>query len=172
MAQSHSMDIPSYQWAHRDGSLRTPVALVRLPLQIPFWMPGAWSKMATQFSSHRACFLTSTLVATLALSLIIPMTMIADIFVKDVGIWQSLTVWFALSFDGAFLLQASYNWMFYTGICPVFFAFFAVTLLSHYDNWDPVWLIIKKFLHFVCRRRLIPRFVLSLTLPFQIQCHS
>jgi len=48
---------------------------------------------------------------------------------------------------GADCLQVHYNWMFYVGIAPVFIAFLAVTMLSHYDNYDPVLLILKKAFH-------------------------
>ncbi|ELT94817.1 hypothetical protein CAPTEDRAFT_20302 [Capitella teleta] len=82
-----------------------------------------------------ACFLTSTLVATLALGLIIPMTMIADMYFKE----------------------ASYNWMFYTGIGPLFLSFFGVSILCFYENWDPVYVCIKRSLQFICRRRIIAR---------------
>lgn len=79
------------------------------------------------------CFLTSSLIATLSLSLTIPMTMIADIAIKHVH----------------------YNWMFYVGTCPIFIAFFATTFLTHWENWDPVLLAIKKCMQCICRRRLI-----------------
>ncbi|XP_061189405.1 solute carrier family 35 member F5-like isoform X1 [Saccostrea echinata] len=81
------------------------------------------------------CFLTSSLIATLALSLTIPLTMLADV------IWKGVT----------------YNWLFYVGSVPVFLAFFAVSLLTHYETWDPVLLCFKKVLHCFCRRRLLPR---------------
>jgi len=46
-----------------------------------------------------------------------------------------------------FLLQVNYSWVFYVGLAPVFIAFFAVNVLSHYDNYDPVLLVIKKAFH-------------------------
>jgi solute carrier family 35 protein F5 len=87
------------------------------------------------------CFLTSSLAATLSLTLTIPMSAIADIFLNS---------------------QANYNWMFYVGIAPVFIAFFGVGLLSHYDNCDPVLLAVKKAFHcspcaFLSRRRYFAR---------------
>ncbi|XP_064646620.1 solute carrier family 35 member F5-like isoform X2 [Lineus longissimus] len=83
------------------------------------------------------CFLTSSLMGTLSLSLTIPLTMIADTVMKNV----------------------SYTWMFYVGSGPVFISFFAVTVLSHYENWDPVLLGVKKLIHCVCRKRasVLPR---------------
>ena len=44
---------------------------------------------------------------------------------------------------------------------PIFIAFFAVSILSHYESWDPVLLALKKLLQCICRRRLsaLPRFV-------------
>jgi len=55
------------------------------------------------------------------------------------------------------LFQVDYNWMFYLGVGPVFFSFFAVGLLSHYDNSDPVLMVIKKALQWICRRRFFTR---------------
>ncbi|XP_041374495.1 solute carrier family 35 member F5-like [Gigantopelta aegis] len=77
------------------------------------------------------CFLTSSLIATLSLSLTIPMTMMADVLMKGVG----------------------YSWLFYLGSVPVFISFFAISFLTHYENWDPVLLGVKKILHVVFRRR-------------------
>ena len=51
---------------------------------------------------------------------------------------------------------------FYVGTVPVFLAFFAVSLLTHYENWDPVLLGVKKILHCICRRRILPRYVSSI----------
>ncbi|XP_065168212.1 solute carrier family 35 member F5-like isoform X2 [Atheta coriaria] len=62
------------------------------------------------------CFLTSSLMATVAISLTIPMTMLADVFLQRV----------------------SYPCLFYLGTVPMILAFVAVSFLSHYDNWDPV----------------------------------
>ncbi|XP_071103669.1 solute carrier family 35 member F5-like [Haliotis cracherodii] len=81
------------------------------------------------------CFLTSSLIATLALSLTIPLTMMADVIMKGV----------------------QYSWMFYLGSVPVFVAFFAVSFLTHYENWDPVLIAVKKLIHCLCRRRLKSR---------------
>ena len=67
-------------------------------------------------SSLRGCFLTSSLIATLAMSLNIPLTMLADVAVKHV----------------------SYPILFYIGSVPMFLSFFAVTLLTHWEEWDPV----------------------------------
>lgn len=82
------------------------------------------------------CFLTSSLQATLSLSLAIPMTMLVDVIMKN---------------------DNGYDWMFYVGSVPVFLSFFAVAFLSHYENWDPVLLGIKKLVHCICRRRPVFR---------------
>ncbi|XP_014790994.1 solute carrier family 35 member F5 isoform X3 [Octopus bimaculoides] len=85
------------------------------------------------------CYLTSSLMGTLATSLLIPFSMIADMILKGV----------------------SYTWMFYVGSIPVFLSFFALTLLTYYENWDPVMTAIKKILHCICRhRQLIPRLLM------------
>ncbi|KAL5005589.1 hypothetical protein ScPMuIL_016747 [Solemya velum] len=78
------------------------------------------------------CFLTSSLIATLSLSLTIPMTTIADIVIKGVP----------------------YTWMFYVGTVPVFLSFFAVSILTHYDNWDPALTALKNCLNCLWRQRL------------------
>ncbi|KAL8564097.1 hypothetical protein ACOMHN_034574 [Nucella lapillus] len=78
-----------------------------------------------------ACFLTSSLVATLALSLTIPLTMIVDVIVRKVD----------------------YSPLFYWGSVPIFVSFFLVTLLTHWENWDPVLVGLKKLGHFFLRRR-------------------
>lgn len=53
-------------------------------------------------------------------------------------------------------VQVNYSWMFYIGSCPVFFAFFAVSLLTHWETWDPVYVLVKRCMLCVCRRRVIP----------------
>lgn len=82
-----------------------------------------------------ACFLTSSLVATLAISLTIPLTMLADVAVR----------------------QVDCSLLFYLGSVPIFVSFFTVTFLTHWDNWDPVLLGIKKLIHCICRRRIVQR---------------
>lgn len=62
------------------------------------------------------CFLTSSLIATLSISLTIPLTMFADILIKGVD----------------------YGALFYVGSIPMFISFFLVTLLTHYEDWDPL----------------------------------
>lgn len=62
------------------------------------------------------CFYTSSLVATLAISLTIPLTMFADVLLKDV----------------------QYDLLFYVGSVPMFLSFFIVAGLTHMNNWDPI----------------------------------
>ncbi|CAG9820957.1 unnamed protein product [Phaedon cochleariae] len=76
------------------------------------------------------CFLTSSLMATVAMSLTIPMTMLADVLLKEVP----------------------YPILFYTGTIPMLIAFLALTVLSHYDNWDPVFNVLHCSCSKVCRR--------------------
>nr|XP_012150178.1 PREDICTED: solute carrier family 35 member F5 isoform X1 [Megachile rotundata]XP_012150179.1 PREDICTED: solute carrier family 35 member F5 isoform X1 [Megachile rotundata]XP_012150180.1 PREDICTED: solute carrier family 35 member F5 isoform X1 [Megachile rotundata] len=76
------------------------------------------------------CFLTSSLIATLAVSLIMPMSMIADVLLKNV----------------------EYPCIFYLGTIPMLLAFFTVSLLSYYDNWDPVMDLIKKIYIWICKK--------------------
>ncbi|GAB6030852.1 hypothetical protein CHUAL_007689 [Chamberlinius hualienensis] len=74
------------------------------------------------------CFLTSSLIATLSLSLVIPMTMAVDMIMKRVN----------------------YSPIFFIGTVPVFLAFFATSLLAHYENWDPVMECLQRLLHSCC----------------------
>ncbi|KAG5885949.1 hypothetical protein JTB14_018403 [Gonioctena quinquepunctata] len=76
------------------------------------------------------CFLTSSLMATVAMSLTIPMTMLADVLLKEVP----------------------YPILFYMGTVPMLIAFLAVTILSHYENWDPVFNILRCAYLSICRR--------------------
>lgn len=80
------------------------------------------------------CYLTSSLTATLSLSLIIPLTMIVDVFMKRVHL----------------------SWMFLFGTIPVFASFFAVSFLSHYGDWDPILIGLKKLLNGE-RQRIVER---------------
>eukprot|EP00095_Tigriopus_kingsejongensis_P001336 snap_masked-scaffold1057_size73593-processed-gene-0.8 protein:Tk01336 transcript:snap_masked-scaffold1057_size73593-processed-gene-0.8-mRNA-1 annotation:"solute carrier family 35 member f5-like" len=63
------------------------------------------------------CFYTSSLMATLAISLTIPMSVMADAF------WKKKT----------------YSPIFFVGAIPMFLSFFIVGMLAHYQDWDPVW---------------------------------
>lgn len=76
------------------------------------------------------CFLTSSLIATLSVSLTIPLTIVFDIFLKKVD----------------------YPLQFFLGTLPMFLSFFAVGFLTHYENWDPVLVGIKKLVNFCCRK--------------------
>eukprot|EP00112_Aurelia_sp_Birch-Aquarium-sp1_P003366 Seg1376.1 transcript_id=Seg1376.1/GoldUCD/mRNA.D3Y31 product="Solute carrier family 35 member F5" protein_id=Seg1376.1/GoldUCD/D3Y31 len=80
----------------------------------------------------RGCFLTSSLIGTLALGLVTPITMAWD-----------------MCFN-----KLTFSWMFIGGTIPVFLSFFAVSILGHYGDWDPVLDFLKwmfGFLHFGCK---------------------
>lgn len=62
------------------------------------------------------CFLTSSLLGTLSLSLTIPLTMFLDVWLKGV----------------------QYSILIYLGAVPMLLSFIGVTLLTHFDNWDPL----------------------------------
>ncbi|XP_054708553.1 solute carrier family 35 member F5-like [Uloborus diversus] len=68
------------------------------------------------------CFLTSSLIATLSVSLTIPLTILFDVFLKKVD----------------------YPLPFFLGTLPMFLSFFAVAFLTHYENWDPVLIGLNK----------------------------
>ncbi|PSN47358.1 Solute carrier family 35 member F5 [Blattella germanica] len=107
------------------------VGLFNLLLLWPLFFILHYSKWELFEWPTKGCFLTSSLVATVAISLTIPMTMFADIVFKKV---------------------VDYPFMFYIGAVPMFLAFFAVTLLVHYENWDPVLEGIRRCYIFLFRR--------------------
>lgn len=72
------------------------------------------------------CFLTSSLIASVAMSLTVPMTMFADVVLK----------------------QVHYSVALYLGAIPVCLAFLAILLLAHWENWDPL----GEFLRKLCSR--------------------
>lgn len=76
------------------------------------------------------CFLTSSLIATVAISLTIPLSMLADVLFE----------------------QVHYPTLLYIGSLPMFLAFFAVTLLAHYDNCDPVLDISRRLYYCLCKK--------------------
>ncbi|GFO38600.1 solute carrier family 35 member f5-like [Plakobranchus ocellatus] len=92
---------------------------------------GAIGTVLSEFLWLLGCFLTSSLVGTLSLSLVIPLSMIADGAIKSI----SFSVWF------------------YVGSIPIIVSFVAVSLLTHWDSWDPVLLAVKKAAQFLCRRK-------------------
>lgn len=74
------------------------------------------------------------------MSLTIPLSMLADVAVKHV----------------------SYPILFYVGSVPMFLSFFAVTLLSHWDEWDPLALLLNWVID-SCRSR--DRYDIVLSIP-------
>jgi len=69
------------------------------------------------------CFYTSSLIATLSISLTIPLTTFADVLVKKV----------------------EYDQLFYIGSIPMFVSFFLVAMVSHWNNWDPMMEVLVGF---------------------------
>ncbi len=62
------------------------------------------------------CFYTSSVVATMAISLTIPLSVLADV------VWKHRT----------------FAPLFFVGAVPMFCSFFVVALLTHYEGWDPL----------------------------------
>ncbi|XP_042733723.1 solute carrier family 35 member F5 isoform X1 [Lagopus leucura] len=96
---------------------------------------GLIGTVLSEFLWLWGCFLTSSLIGTLALSLTIPLSIIADMCMQKV----------------------QFSWLFFAGAIPVFFSFFIVTLLCHYNNWDPVMVGIRRVFAFICRKHRIQR---------------
>lgn len=94
---------------------------------------GIVGTVLSEFLWLWGCFLTSSLIATTSLSLVTPLTMLADIIIRG----------------------DHYTWLFYVGSLPIFLAFFGVSCLTHFDSWDPVLLLVKKIIHCLCARRVV-----------------
>ncbi|TNN54709.1 Solute carrier family 35 member F5 [Liparis tanakae] len=91
---------------------------------------GLIGTVLSEFLWLWGCFLTSSLIGTLALSLTIPLSIMADIFMQ----------------------KARFSWLFFAGAVPVFLSFFIATILCHYNNWDPVLVGLRRVYVFVCRK--------------------
>lgn len=117
----HYSDNETFQWPNgRQWMIIAINGIVGTVLSELLWLWG--------------CFLTSSLIATTSLSLVTPLTMLADVIIRG----------------------DHYTWLFYVGSLPIFIAFFGVSCLTHFDSWDPVLLLIKKILHCLCARRVVP----------------
>ena len=67
------------------------------------------------------CLYTSSLLATLAIGLTIPLSILADI------LWRN----------------RHYETIFVIGVVPMFFSFFVIAMLTHYEDWDPLLDVVK-----------------------------
>ncbi|XP_054168109.1 solute carrier family 35 member F5-like [Oppia nitens] len=100
---------------------------------------GLLGTVLSEFLWLWACFLTSSLLASLSVSLTIPLTILFDVILKGV----------------------SYPRLFFVGTIPLYLSFFTITLLSHYDNWDPL----ASFLMRLVRHSVLRKPVVRLTDP-------
>ncbi|XP_049584894.1 solute carrier family 35 member F5 isoform X2 [Syngnathus scovelli] len=96
---------------------------------------GLIGTVLSEFLWLWGCFLTSSLIGTLALSLTVPLSILADICTQKVR----------------------FSWLFLAGAVPVFLSFFMVALLSHYNNWDPVTVGLRRLHAFVFRAHRLHR---------------
>ncbi|XP_064420041.1 solute carrier family 35 member F5 isoform X1 [Latimeria chalumnae] len=96
---------------------------------------GLIGTVLSEFLWLWGCFLTSSLIGTLALSLTVPLSMIADMCMQKV----------------------QFSWLFFAGAVPVFLSFLIATLLCHYNNWDPVMVGVRRVFAFICRKHRIQR---------------
>ncbi|XP_049584893.1 solute carrier family 35 member F5 isoform X1 [Syngnathus scovelli] len=115
---------------------------------------GLIGTVLSEFLWLWGCFLTSSLIGTLALSLTVPLSILADICTQKVtgalaaGPRGNKTFW---------ALQVRFSWLFLAGAVPVFLSFFMVALLSHYNNWDPVTVGLRRLHAFVFRAHRLHR---------------
>lgn len=77
------------------------------------------------------CLLTSSLVATSALTLKIPLNVMANMTLK----------------------QLPGTWFIYVGSLPISLGFLSIAAFSYYDSWDPVFIALKKLVHCFFRFR-------------------
>ncbi|XP_031725231.1 solute carrier family 35 member F5 [Anarrhichthys ocellatus] len=96
---------------------------------------GLIGTVLSEFLWLWGCFLTSSLIGTMALSLTIPLSIMADICMHKVR----------------------FSWLFFAGAVPVFLSFFIAALLCHYNNWDPVLVGLRRVYVFICRKHRIQR---------------
>ncbi|XP_032816107.2 solute carrier family 35 member F5-like isoform X1 [Petromyzon marinus] len=92
---------------------------------------GLVGTVLSEFLWLWGCFLTTSLMGTLALSLTIPLSIVADIFTQ----------------------KASFSWLFFLGAMPIFLSFSGTALLTHYSDWDPVGALAMKGAALLCPRR-------------------
>nr|XP_057938428.1 solute carrier family 35 member F5-like isoform X2 [Doryrhamphus excisus] len=96
---------------------------------------GLIGTVLSEFLWLWGCFLTSSLIGTMALSLTIPLSILADICMQKVR----------------------FSWLFFAGAVPVFLSFLIATLLCHHNNWDPVMVALRRLYTFIFRRHRIQR---------------
>lgn len=107
-----------------------PFQLPRSNVWIYLAVNGVVGTVLSEFLWLWGCFLTSSLIATLSLSLTIPLSVLVDIYYNNV----------------------TFSLMFILGCIPVFLSFIIVAVLTHYNDWDPAWALIKRL--FCCLHRL------------------
>lgn len=113
----HYTKVEEFQWpSHQQWLLLLCNGLVGTVFSELLWLWG--------------CFLTSSLIATLSVSLTIPLTIFFDVILKRID----------------------YPLPFFLGMMPIFVSFFAVAFLTHYENWDPVLLCLHKLVS-ICWRK-------------------
>uniref|UniRef100_A0A8B9L015 Solute carrier family 35 member F5 n=1 Tax=Astyanax mexicanus TaxID=7994 RepID=A0A8B9L015_ASTMX len=91
---------------------------------------GLIGTVLSEFLWLWGCFLTSSLIGTLALSLTIPLSIMTDMCMQ----------------------KTSFSWLFFVGAVPVFLSFFLAALLCHYNNWDPAMVALRRVFSFFCRK--------------------
>ncbi|MEQ2188643.1 hypothetical protein GOODEAATRI_017070 [Goodea atripinnis] len=160
----------------------SPLNLV-LPSQLVWTyilINGLIGTVLSEFLWLWGCFLTSSLIGTLALSLTIPLSILADICLQKVNLspLQEQIISLIMPSCGHQVidvsLQVRFSWLFFAGAVPVFLSFFIATLLCHYNNWDPVLVGLRRLYTFIFRKHRIQRYNLTeTTAGFNVSvCHS
>lgn len=113
-----------------------------------FTLTGIYEYTDNFFFYHRGCFLTSSLIGTIAMSLQIPLSIVFDVGLK----------------------RKSYSPLFYMGTMPIFLALMLVAFLIRNDDSDPLMRLFKAIYRKLCRCRKpnIVRLVVYLNLYFCI----
>lgn len=83
----------------------------------------------TLFIDFRGCFLTSSLVSTLAVSLQIPISIIFDVLMK----------------------RKAHSTVFYIGTMPIIISLILVAFLTSNDDSDPIMRLLKAGYRKICR---------------------
>ena len=106
----------------------TDIERFELPPDLKTWLllllNAAVGTLLSELLWLWGCFLTSSLMATLSLGLVAPLSMAFDIVFHGVH----------------------FSYLFFLGVLPILVSFVVVSLLTHFENCDPIKSFFKRFL--------------------------